>query len=99
MDFPVLDLYAALGDACTYTPAGGGASALVMAVLEARPGDVLGGEQVSTRYEVRLPAASVSGQVARGARFFIKGVTYEATAKGQPFQDVAEIVVPVKVAS
>ena len=96
MDFPTLDLYTAMGDACTYTPAGGGAAVAIHAVLEARPADVLGGEQISTRYEVRVPAASVAGQVGRGARFVIKGVTYEATAKGQLFQDATELVAPVK---
>lgn len=97
MDFPVLDLYAAVGDACTYTPVGGGEAQSIRAVLEARPADVLGGEQTSTRYEVRVPAVAVGGAVARGDRFTFGAVTYEATAKAQPMLDATELVAPVKV--
>lgn len=98
MDFPLSDLYAAMGDACTYTPAGGGASVLIQALLDCRAADVLGGEQISTRYEVRLPAASIpGGQVSRGATFVIGGVTYRATAAGQPILDGKELSIPVQV--
>jgi hypothetical protein len=97
MDFPLSALYAALAEPCTYTPASGGASALITAVLDAHPGDVLGGEQVSTRYEVRVPADFVAGAVGRGARFVISGVIYEATRAGQPILDGRELSVPVRV--
>ena len=97
MNFPLSDLYAAMGTACTYTPAGGGAGSQIKAVLDSRPADVLGGEQISTRYEVRLTAADVGGKVARGARFQFGSVIYETTAYAQPLDDGAELVAPVKV--
>lgn len=98
MDFPVNEIYAAVGDACFYTPAGGSEQATpIFVAVDLRPGDALSGEQVSTRYEVRGPAASFGGQIKRGARFRVKGVTYEATAHGQPFNAGDELAVPAKV--
>jgi hypothetical protein len=96
MDFPLADLYAAMGDTCIYTPVGGGAALPIKAVLDARPGDVLGGDQVSTRYEVRLPASALPGAVVRGDRFNFAGVVYQATAAAQPIYEGAELSVPVK---
>lgn len=97
MDFPLSDLYATMADACTYTPAGGGAGVPIKAMLDCRPAEVLGGEQVSTRYEVRVPAVSVGGQVGRGATFVFGAVTYRATAAGQPILDGNELSIPVQV--
>ena len=98
MGFPVTEIYAAVGDTCFYTPANGVEQAQpIFVALDVRPGDALSGEQVSTRYELRGPAASFGGQIARGARFRVKGLTYEATAKGQPFNAGDELAVPVKV--
>lgn len=98
MNFPALDLYVAIGDVCTYTPAGGVAQAEpVHVVVDARPGEVLGGEQVSTRYEVRMAASQFAGGVRRGARFLVKGVNYEATQRAQPFNGGDELVCPVQV--
>lgn len=100
MDFPVNEIYAAVGDACFYTPVGGvEQSTPIFVVVDLRPGDALSGEQVSTRYEVRGPAASFGGQIKRGARFRVKGVTYEATAHGQPFNAGDELAVPAKAVS
>ena len=100
MDFPVHEIYQAVGDACFYTPANGvEQSAPIRVVVDARPGDALSGDQISTRYEVRGPASSFGGQIVRGARFRVKGVTYEATAKGQPFNGGDELAAPAKVAS
>lgn len=98
MDFPVNEIYAAVGDTCFYTPAGGvEQTAPIYVAVDVRPGDALSGEQVSTRYEVRGPASSFGGQVSRGARFRVKGVTYEATAPGQRFNAGDEMAVPAKV--
>ena len=100
MDSPVNEIYAAVGDACFYTPAGGLEQATpIFVAVDLRPGDALSGEQVSTRYEVRGPAASFGGQIKRGARFRVKGVTYEATAHGQPFNAGDELAVPAKAVS
>lgn len=100
MDFPVNEIYAAVGDACFYTPAGGLEQATpIFVAVDLRPGDALSGEQVSTRYEVRGPAASFGGQIKRGARFRVKGATYEATANGQPFNAGDELAVPAKAVS
>lgn len=96
MDFPLSDLYEAIGDTCIYTPPGGVATSLP-AVLDARPAEALSGEQISTRYEVRVPAVAVSGSVARGATFEFAGVRYQATQAGQPIFDRAELSVPCKV--
>lgn len=97
MDFPLDDLYAAMAGDCTFTPAGGAASQPIKAVLDARPNDALGGEQISTRYEVRVTKTAVGGAVARGALFVFGSVTYRATAHSQPMADGAELIVPVKV--
>lgn len=98
MSFPVTEIYAAVGDACFFTPAGGVEQAQpIYVALDVRPGDALSGEQVSTRYEVRGPAVSFGGQIGRGARFRIKGLSYEATANGQPFNAGDELAVPAKV--
>ena len=97
MDFPLSDLYAAMATPCSYTAALGGPASAIRAVLDSRPADVLGGDQLSTRYEVRVQSADVGGQVARGARFELAGVVYQATAAGQPIDDGKELSVPVKV--
>lgn len=99
MDFPLADLYEALGDLGQYKPNASAALVDVHFSLDARPTDVLGGEQISTRYEVRVPKASVGGAVLRGAVFVLGGVSYEATAKGQPSDDGSELIVPVRVLS
>lgn len=100
MDFPVNEIYTAVGDACFFTPAGGAEQAQpIFVVVDARPGDAMSGEQVSTRYEVRGPSVSFGGRIARGARFRVKGVTYEATASGQPFNGGDELAAPAKVVS
>jgi hypothetical protein len=98
MDFPVLEIYLAIGDVCTYTPSGGVAQAEpVRVVVEARPGEALGGDQVATRYEIRMPASQFPQPVRRGALFVVKGVTYQASQKAQPFNGGDELVCPVQV--
>lgn len=89
-------IHEALGDACTFTPEGAADSVPIKAVLSARPGDVLGGDQISTHYEVRVASSAVGGAVMRGSLFVFSGVTYKATASGQPLVDQAELLVPVK---
>jgi hypothetical protein len=98
MQFPDLSaLFAAVGVACTFTPAGGAALAEpIFVTLDARTGDALGGEQVSTRYEVRVQRADVGEAVRRGARFQIGADAYTATADFQPILDGLELSGPVK---
>lgn len=97
MDFPLADLYEAVGDLGQYKPNAAAVAVDRWFTLDARPTDVLGGEQVSTRYEVRIPKVSVNGAVPRGALFVLKGASYEATAKGQPNDDGEELIVPVRL--
>lgn len=99
MDFPLADLYEAVGDLGQYKATPAASAVDVRFCLDARPADVLGGEQISTRYEVRVPKATVGGAVPRGAVFVLDGVSYEATAKGQPSDDGSELIVPVRVLS
>ncbi len=92
-------IYDALGDTCAYKASGepeGAPSTEIKATLSSRPADVLGGEQISTHYEVRVPSASVGGAVLRGATFAFDGTLYQATAHGQPLVDRGELLVPVK---
>lgn len=95
--FPTDRLYEALGTPCSFTQQGAAEAVSIRAVLDARPADVLGGEQISTRYEIRCPAGPVGGLVRRGARFALAGNTYEATASSQPILDGAELVTPVRL--
>ena len=97
--FPTDRLYLALGTPCSYTPQGATVAISIRAVLDARPADVLGGDQVSTRYEIRCPAGPVSGLVRKGARFVLGTATYEATTSSQPILDGAELVTPVRLVS
>ncbi len=97
MNFPLADLYAAMATPCSFTAAVGGVAQPILAVLDSRPSDALGGDQLSTRYEIRVQAAEVGGRVSRGANFEIGGVVYQATAASQPIDDGKELAVPVKV--
>lgn len=89
-------IFDAVGDGCTFKANGSGDGVAIKATLSSRPADVLGGEQISTHYEVRVASAAVGGLVARGAKFTFGANTYEATAYGQPLHDQAELVVPVR---
>lgn len=95
--FPVDRLYQALGVPCSFTQHGAPEAISIRAVLDARPADVMGGDQISTRYEIRCPAGAVGGLVRRGARFALSGGTYEATANSQPILDGTELVTPVRL--
>ena len=97
--FPTDRLYQALGTPCSFTQQGASEAISIRAVLDARPADVLGGDQISTRYEIRCEAGPVSGLVRKGARFVLGTHTYEATTSSQPILDGAELVTPVRLVS
>ena len=76
--FPTDRLYQALGTPCSFTQQGASEAISIRAVLDARPADVLGGDQISTRYEIRCEAGPVSGLVRKGARVGVTSNSHEA---------------------
>ena len=88
--------YRLLGDAASYTPAGGGAAVPVHVILDVQGGAAgLDGLMQADGPTLRVQAADVGGVVASGATFAVGASTWRARERGVPLFDGAEIVFPV----
>ncbi len=88
--------YRVLGDAATYTPAGGGAGLAVRVIFDAQGG--AGGFDDLLQVDgptIRVQAADVSGTVDANSTFAIGANTWRARERAVPLFDAAELVVPV----
>jgi len=87
-------LYLRLGQAATFSHAGGAAAA-VRVVFDQPGGSGLGGMQLTIDPVVRMQSADAPLGVSRGDLFVIGGTTWKAREGGLPMLDGAEIQVPL----